>query len=130
MKGIENAVVKKRILVVDDEPHILELVKISLEGDHFEILQAANGDEGLKLAGQKHPDLILLDIQMPGMDGYEVCRKLKTTKETEAIPVLILTSKDKPVDKERWRDSGASAYLTKPFSPLKLLAVVKEQLKP
>lgn len=119
---------KKKILVVDDEPHIVELVKVSLESEAFDVYQASDGEEGLKLANQNLPDLILLDLAMPKLDGYAVCSALKTEERTKAIPVLILTSKDHPVDKEKGRECGADAYLTKPFSPLKLLAVVKENV--
>jgi DNA-binding response OmpR family regulator len=120
---------KKKVLIADDEPHILELVKISLEPDQYEVLQASDGEQALRLALQNVPDLILLDVQMPKMDGYQVCSALRSNGKTRSIPIYILSGKDKPADKEKGRASGATAYLTKPFSPTKLLAFVRESLK-
>lgn len=120
---------KKTVLVVDDEPHIIELVKIALEEDGFSVVGVSSGEEGLRTAGEIVPDLILLDVILPELDGYEVCKRLKSLESTRAIPVLLLTSRGAEVDRQKGKASGADRYLTKPFSPLKLLSVVKESLK-
>lgn len=118
----------KTILVADDHPHIVELVKVSLEDPRFTIVTAGDGEETLKLAKSSRPDLVLLDVMMPKMDGFEVCRILKGAPETRSIPIILLTSKGRPEDREMGRACGADAFLTKPFSPIKLLSTVEEHL--
>lgn len=117
-----------RILIVDDEPHIVELVRVCLEDPGLELLEARDGEVGLAMARQLQPDLILLDIMMPRMDGFEVCRALKEDPRTREIPVVMLTAKGLEADRLKAREAGADAYMTKPFSPMKLHAEVREHL--
>lgn len=118
-----------RILIVDDEPHIVELVRVCLEDPGFEILEARDGETGLAMARQILPDVVLLDVMMPRMDGYAVCRALKEDPRTSAIPVVMLTAKGLEADRQRGLEAGADAYLSKPFSPTKLNAQVREHLQ-
>lgn len=118
-----------RILIVDDEPHIVELVRVCLEDPDFEILEARDGETGLAMARQIQPDVILLDVMMPRMDGYAVCRALKQDPRTSGIPVVMLTAKGLEADRQKGLESGADAYLSKPFSPTKLHAQVREHLR-
>lgn len=118
----------KTILIADDQPHIIELVKVSLEDPRFSIITASDGEDALTKASINKPDLILLDVVMPKLDGFEVCRRLKGAKETEDIFVILLTSKGQIEDKMKGKACGADAFLVKPFSPIKLLSVVEEHL--
>jgi DNA-binding response OmpR family regulator len=119
---------KKRILVVDDEAHIIELVRVCLEDTDYDVIEAYDGLEALNLARSEKPDLILLDVMMPKMDGYEVCRTLKAEDDTRIIPIVMLTAKGQEVDKVKGFQSGADSYMTKPFSPLRLLTELEEKL--
>ena len=118
----------KIILIADDQPHIIELVMVSLEDPRFSIITAGDGEEAIIKATKNKPDLILLDVVMPKLDGFEVCRRLKETQNTRSIPVILLTSKGYPEDRMKGKACGADAFLTKPFSPIKLLSVVEEHL--
>jgi len=118
----------KKILIADDRRQVVELVRVSLEGEDYEIVGASNGKEALKRARLERPDLILLDVVMPKMDGFEVCRQLKKDPQTQEIPIIMLTAKGQEVDKEKARQLGASGYVTKPFSPSALLTRVEEIL--
>ncbi|MBA7652244.1 Alkaline phosphatase synthesis transcriptional regulatory protein PhoP [subsurface metagenome] len=118
----------KKILIADDKPEAVELVRVSLEGEDYEIVGASNGKEALKRARLERPDLILLDIVMPKMDGFEVCRKLKKDPEIQEIPIIMLTAKGQKVDQEKARQLGARDYITKPFSPSALLTKIEEIL--
>jgi DNA-binding response OmpR family regulator len=97
------------------------LILTTLGSKDFEVLEAADGLEALSLAREKHPSLVLLDIGMPGMDGFEVCRALKTDPATSAIKVVILTARRADADRARGREVGADEYFVKPFSPVRLL---------
>lgn len=119
---------KKKILIVDDEVHIVELVRVCLEDSDYEIIEAYDGLEALNKAKSEKPDLILLDIMLPKLDGYEVCKALKSAEETREIPVVMLTAKGQEVDKVKGFQSGADSYMTKPFSPLRLLTELEEKL--
>ena len=119
---------RKKILIVDDEPHIVELVRVCLEDTEYDIVEAYDGEEALSKAREEHPDVILLDIMLPKKDGYEVCRELKTNDETREIPIVMLTAKGQEVDKVKGFQSGADSYMTKPFSPLRLLTELEEKL--
>ena len=115
----------KTILVVDDEKHIVRLVQINLERAGYKVLTAYDGKEGLQKAQQEKPDLIVLDVMMPYMDGFEVLKHLKRQPETRDIPVIMLTAKAQDADVFRGWKEGVDTYLTKPFNPMELLSFVK-----
>lgn len=120
---------KKRILVVDDEVDLVETVRFSLELEGFEILVAYNGEEALNQARKEHPDLILLDLMLPKLDGYKVCRLLKFDERYKHIPVLMLTAKTQDKDKILGLETGANEYITKPFDMDDLIKKVKDYLR-
>lgn len=115
-----------KILVVDDDPHIRELVKVFLKRDGFEVYEASNGVEALALLETVKAELVILDLMMPEMDGWEVCRVLK---ENSDVPILMLTAKGETSQKLRGFQLGTDDYLVKPFEPLELVARVKALLK-
>ncbi len=119
----------ERILVVEDEPHIQELIEFNLKSVGYEVMSALRGDEALKLAQQNKPDLVLLDLMLPGMSGFEVCRALRARPETEFTPVIMLTARGAESDKVLGFELGTDDYVTKPFSVPELLARVKAVLK-
>ena len=118
----------KKILIADDCPEVVELVRVILEGENYKIIDASNGKETLEKTKLEKPDLVLLDIVMPKMDGFEVCSKLKKDPQTKEIPIIMLTGKGQEADKEKSREVGASDYITKPFSLSSLLIKIKEIL--
>ncbi len=118
---------KKTILIVDDEPHIVELIELSL-GDEYEYFVAKNGKEALAIVEKNRPDLVLLDIMMPGMDGFEVCRRLKGNQASKNLVIAMLSAKKEDHDILNGIDQGAIAYITKPFKPIELQEKVKELL--
>ena len=120
---------KKRVLVVDDEPDIRELVQHHLEIEGFEVLSAPDGEKGLFLIQNELPDLIILDLMLPGIDGLEVCRKLNNIESTSDIPIIMLTAKGEEIDIIKGLAYGADDYVTKPFSPRVLMARVKAILR-
>jgi len=120
---------QKRLLVVDDEPDLREAITFDLELSGYEVLTAGDGMEGLKIAREKKPDLLILDLLLPRMDGYRVCRMLKVDKKTEKIPVIMLTAKATREDERLGKESGADLYMTKPFDPEILLENVISLLK-
>lgn len=120
---------KKRILVIEDEEHINELIKFNLENNGYEVISAFDGLQGLELAVKENPDLLLLDVMLPKMDGVEVCNKLKNRDDTEDIPIIMLTAKAHETDKVLGLEIGADDYMTKPFSTRELLARIKVILK-
>jgi DNA-binding response OmpR family regulator len=115
-----------RILIVDDDPAIRKFIKANLEAREYEVLLAADGDEGLKLIETEMPDLILLDIMMPKVTGLEVCRRVREWTE---IPIIILSAREGEMDKVKCLDCGADDYLTKPFSLRELLSRIKAVLR-
>lgn len=115
----------KRILVCDDEKHIVRLVQINLEREGYTVLTAYDGKEGLAKAEAEKPDLIVLDVMMPYMDGFEVLRNLKKNPDTRDIPVIMLTAKAQDADVFRGWKEGVDTYLTKPFNPMELISFVK-----
>ena len=119
----------KRILVIDDEQDLIELVRYNLEREGFEVIAAADGQAGLKAAMRSKPDLIVLDLMMPGTDGLTVCRELRNDNRTQRIPVIMLTAKAAEVDRIVGLEMGADDYVTKPFSPRELVARVKAILR-
>ncbi len=106
---------KKKILVVDDEPDVQAIVGARLAAMGFEILTAKDGQEGLDLARKEFPDVVLLDLMLPKLDGYKVCRMLKFDKAFERIPVIIFSAKGSDADKKLAEEAGADAYMIKPF---------------
>lgn len=116
---------KKLILAIDDEKDILRLLQYNLEREGYQVLCAKSGEEGLEAARSKRPDLIILDLMLPGMDGLEVCKVLRANKDTKNIPILMLTAKSSEIDQIVGLELGASDYITKPFSVKVLSARVK-----
>ena len=118
----------KRILVVDDEKHIVRLVQINLERQGYEVVAAYDGREGMERLREQRPDLIILDVMMPHMDGFEVLATLKGGDEYRDIPVIMLTARAQDKDVLRGMECGADLYLTKPFNPFELVNFVKRFL--
>ena len=112
-------------LVVDDDKLLLRLVQLNLDKMGIEVLMAEDGQEAIRLATEERPDVILLDIMMPQMDGYEVMRRLKSEKKTRDIPIVMLTAKSNPGDRQRSQEMGAVAYITKPFRLEELRGTVR-----
>lgn len=119
----------KKILVVDDEENIVELIKYNLKNNGYDIITAFDGEEAYIKAIKENPDLILLDIMLPMLDGIEVCKKLKKNKQTENIPIIMLTAKTEETDKVLGLEIGADDYITKPFNIRELIARVKAVLR-
>lgn len=119
----------EKILVIDDELNIVELLKYNLVLGGYKVLYSLNGKEGLNLAVENKPDLILLDVMLPEMDGFDVCKEMKKNKEIENIPIIMLTAKADEFDKILGLELGADDYITKPFSVRELLARVKVVLR-
>ena len=117
---------KQKILIVDDEPNIVMSLDFLLRKAGYELFIARNGQEAMDLVLTKKPQLILLDIMMPGMDGYEVCHEVKNKKGYERTKVIFLSAKSKPNDIEEGMKAGADEYITKPFSNKQLLQKIKE----
>ena len=117
------------ILLVDDEPHVRTLVEYNLRLEGFEVLLAEDGLTGLKMARKKKPDMILLDVMMPGMNGLEVLSELKHSDGTQDIPVFMLTAKTMMGDIERALGLGADDYITKPFEPEALGQIIRKKLE-
>ncbi len=118
----------KKILVADDDNNILFLVSEILVRQNYEVFQAVNGDQALKDAKSLHPDLMVLDIMMPVIDGIEVCRRIKASPETSDIKVIMLTAKTSGKDMEAGMAAGADHYMTKPFKIAELSGMIKELL--
>lgn len=118
----------KRILIVDDEPDIVEMVQINLEMEGYECLVAYDGFRGLDRARKEKPDLIILDVMLPGMNGYKICRLLKFDEKYKRIPIIMLTAEAQRADRLMGEKTGADYYMTKPFSADQLLERVKEFL--
>ena len=114
------------ILIVEDEQPIVDILKFNLEKNGYRVIEALEGNEGLRLALAKNPDLVLLDVMLPGLDGFGVCRKIR---EKSSVPIIMLTARDEEVDKVLGLELGADDYMTKPFSVRELLARVKANLR-
>jgi CheY-like chemotaxis protein len=119
---------KKRILICDDDPAILRVLQVNLEIEGYEVLAAQNGEDAVKVALAERPDLVILDIMMPRLDGYQACERLKANDDTRDIPVVFLSAKAQQSDIQRGKDYGVADYLTKPFDPMDLLDVVERLL--
>src|SRR4029450_5098916 len=120
---------KGTILVIDDEKDLIELVRYNLEKEGFEVIGAPDGESGLKIAAQFQPDVILVDVMLPGIDGLDVCRLLRSSNRTARSPVIRLTQKSAESDRVVGLELGADDYVTKPFSPRELGARVKAVLR-
>ncbi|MCE8424214.1 MAG: response regulator [Candidatus Methanoperedens sp.] len=120
---------RNKILIVDDEMDTLLPLKISLEASNYNVIEAHDGPKAIELAKTEFPDLILLDLMMPGMDGYEVCSRLKKESLTEHIPIIMLTAKDEIRDKLEGFEIGADDYVTKPFNLSELKARINSMLR-
>ena len=118
----------KKILIADDEPDIIEILKFVLEGAGYECITAADGEEGLKLARTVSPDLIILDVMMPKMNGYKICRLLKFDSKYRDIPIIMLTARSQEKDRSIGGETGADEYITKPFDIEYVLEKVKSCL--
>lgn len=123
------SVLKKHILLIEDEEDLRELVRYHLEREHFTISEAGTGEEGLRCALQRQPDLILLDLMLPGKDGLQICRELKQSKTARDIPVVMMTAKGEESDIVTGLELGAEDYIVKPFSPKVMVARVKAVLR-
>lgn len=119
----------KKILVVEDDALIRELIKINLESAGFMVIQAQDGFMGLEMARAEAPDLIVLDIMLPKMDGFKVCRILKFDDKYKHIPIIMLTARIQEVDKETGFKTGADGYMTKPFEPDELIKRINQILQ-
>ena len=117
-----------RVLIIDDEPDVLLLCRLNLQQQGRELLEASDGSTALALARERHPDLIVLDLMLPGITGYEVLETLKQDAATSDIPVVVLTAKSLRADRERSQGLGASGFLTKPFLPSELCEMVDSLL--
>ena len=118
-----------KILIVDDEPDIMELVSYNLKKAGFAVSSASDGEEALRMIREKHFDLIVLDLMLPGIHGMELCRILRNNPKTAHIPIIMLTAKGEETDKIQGLETGADDYMTKPFSPKELIARVKAILR-
>ena len=118
-----------KILIVDDEEHIVELIRYNLEASGYTTVEAYNGLDGLKLAKEENPALVLLDLMLPGLDGLEVCKRLRADDKLKNIPIIMLTAKSEEIDKVLGLELGADDYITKPFSVRELSARVKALLR-
>ena len=118
-----------KVLIVEDEANIRQLVKYNLEKESFQVIEAEDGLQGLRLAKAEKPDLVLLDLMLPQMDGLEVCRSLKGNQATAALPIIMLTAKSEEIDKVIGLELGADDYIVKPFEPRELVARVRSILR-
>ncbi len=119
---------KFKVMVIDDEMDIVKLIKISLEMANFEVIEAYSGKQALEKVQQGVPDIFLLDIMMPEMDGYEVCRRLRAQEATRQVPIVMLTAKGLKGDAEQGLKVGADDYILKPFDPYELGEQIHEIL--
>ena len=116
----------QKILIVEDEKNIVDILKYNLSKEGFTTIEAYDGEKGLEMALTENPDLVLLDLMLPGMDGFTVCRKIR---EVSNVPVVMLTAKEEEVDKVLGLELGADDYITKPFSQRELMARLKANLR-
>jgi DNA-binding response OmpR family regulator len=117
-----------RILVADDDPVIVRLLQVNFRLEGYEVDTAAHGEEALKKVRETHPDLILLDVMMPGLDGWEVCRQLKADPMTSGIPIIFLSARAQEEDRRKGHSLGVVDYVTKPFDPGELVTLIDKVL--
>ena len=118
-----------RVLVIDDEAPIRMLCRVNLEAEGMEVLEAADGRLGIEVARKERPDAVLLDVMMPGLDGWHVARRLLADEATSALPIVFLTARADVRDRLRADDVGGFEYVTKPFNPVELAGVVKRSVE-
>ena len=119
---------RKRILIIEDEPYMVELLKTRLEANNYEVIVAYDGMEGWRKARNEHPDLILLDIMLPGMDGFKICKLLKHDVRYRNVPIIMLTARANKEDMMMGKEAGADAYIAKPFDSKLLIQKIEELL--
>ena len=120
----------KKILIVDDLPELRELIRVTLEADNYQIFEAGSGEEAIEITSVKKPDLIILDIMMPGgINGLETCKLIKGNSLAKGTKVIMLTAKGQETDRQKGFEAGADDYFVKPFSPLELLKKIEEVLE-
>jgi DNA-binding response OmpR family regulator len=129
VKNKPGGAMQKKILVVDDEPHIVKAIRYYLEDENYEVITAEEGGGAIELAENQQPDLIILDVMMPCMDGFEVCRELRSRNRTRLIPIIFLTAREGVEDKVTGFELGADDYITKPFNNRELLARIKSRIR-
>jgi two-component system phosphate regulon response regulator PhoB len=120
---------KPRILVIEDEPALVEMLRYNLEREGFDVSTVQDGETGLAAVGETRPDLVLLDWMLPHVSGLEICRQLRRGRDTQTIPVIMLTARGEESDRVRALDVGADDYITKPFSPSELSARIRAVLR-
>jgi len=125
----EDPFMARKILAVDDEKHIVRLIQVNLERQGYDVVTAFDGKEALQKVEAERPDLVVLDVMMPYMDGFEVLQNLKRNPSTRDIPVIMLTAKAQDADVFKGLQSGVDLYLTKPFNPMELISFVKRIFK-
>jgi DNA-binding response OmpR family regulator len=118
----------KKILVVDDDPYILMSLEFLMKKNGYDVMVARNGTEALDIVGKQMPDIVLLDIMMPDVDGYEICRHIKKTAKLKHTKVVFMSAKSKEADIQKGYDLGAALYITKPFSTRELVKHIQELL--
>ena len=121
--------IKVKVLVIDDELELMEMVVLRLEANDYQVISACDGQEGLNKARNENPDLIILDLMLPKIEGYKVCRMLKFDEKYKHIPIILFTARALESDIRFGAEAGADAYITKPFEPDMLLAKVVQLLK-
>ncbi len=119
----------EKILIIEDEPDIATTIKYALEQEEYWVAVARDGEKGLQKAQQDNPDLVILDLKLPGLPGEEICRQLRKGEKTEGTPIIMLTAKDLEVDKIIGKVIGADFYMTKPFDMEELLAKIRDIFK-
>ena len=120
---------KIKVLLVDDEADLVETLKYRLETAGYELIAGSDGLAGVAMTELEKPDIVLLDIMMPRMDGYQACRAIKHNVATRHIPVILISAKAGDVDEKKWKDAGADGYISKPFDGKDLLLVIERYLK-
>lgn len=116
---------KRRVLVVDDDALTLEILRTILDLEDFVVRTAEDGEAAIAAVADELPDVLVLDVMMPGLNGFEVCSHLRSQPETSELPIVLLTARDSAEDRRRGLACGADAYLTKPFSPLQLMETIR-----
>ena len=120
---------RPRILIVDDEADLLAVLRFGLEAEGFDVVSASDGEEGLKRAREDHPDLMVLDLMLPKLDGYKVCRALKFDERYKAMPILILSARSSEQDRQLAMSMGADAFIAKPYEMRDLVSRVRAKLR-